>query len=351
MRLLLPILIALSGRVSFSAPAPAASGVVVSPGYFLEAAGTRILTIESQSEGKFSVSIFNLGSGGAYSRTVAIGELEDKGLVFGLRNEEGDAGPKYLATASQTKLTVKIKPGQPGAADGGFSGNYSRMTEEKFSNVMKKDYEFTEKKLETAVRDLAKRLKPDDKPGLAEWKKRWPEIRDRVVSGKVKAAQPATASKPGFSTAVSQQKPASYWMGQAEALNGAINFVMNGVPLGLPPGWEGRYEDGFGGFVDLETRKSGDLVIELNSQRGDSMNGKYDGRVPAKGIKPGRDGKEDTADFLDTNPDATKDGAPAMHVKLHRIGNFLVVETTEAQRYAGKGWFDGVYIKRSRPEE
>jgi hypothetical protein len=48
------------------------------------------------------------------------------------------------------------------------------------------------------------------------------------------------------------------------------------------------------------------------------------------------------AEAVIKNPEV-KDAAQQAWVRLTKIGRYLHVETENTQRYAGRGWFDGIY--------
>jgi hypothetical protein len=56
-----------------------------------------------------------------------------------------------------------------------------------------------------------------------------------------------------------------------------------------------------------------------------------------------------TAEFIITDPEVT-DPAKLARVRLTKIGRYLHVVTEKAQRYVGKGWFDGIYRGAPVPE-
>ena len=346
------------GSVENTAAAPA-PGSPPPPSTYRDEANNRYITLEWIEGGKVNVNL-RTGSMGSYGRWAGRGEQTPKGIVFSQLADENASTTEYIASGGGAKLTVKLKPGQKDAQDAGLSGVYVHISEEKVTSLLKKDAQDAEKRLDEAIRAASKKAPADDKAAYVEFKKRWPELRERLINAynsrdndkpkknpddrpKAPTTKPAT---------VGNDKTAAQWMRQAEVTITAANFISPGVPAGLQPGWEGIYDDGFGGTVDLHIQKIGALKFELNCGRADgAYNGTFEHKVmPGPRLKEGKDSKEATAEFIDDNPEV-KD-SPQTQIKFHRIGHFVVIETTEAQRYANRGWFDGIYLKRlQRPEE
>lgn len=359
MRQALAFTVALLLFTRLPAAPPALSGAPPPPITFQDESGNRFITLEYREDKKVKVAFRSVGAPGQYGRWFGDGEQTEKGIVFAQTVEEGDRGAFYLATGGQGRLVVKLKPGQSGAQDAGLTGAYHHVSEEKIASLLKKDAELAEKKIEETLKTAAHRFAAEDKPAFAEWKKRWPDLHKRLIalSGEVKfsasgvppkpgeAAKPASTSTPA-SPAVEQ---AAHWMAVAETAGSATAFLSQPLPTGLKPGWEGLYDDGFGGSVDIQELKSGGIKITLNASRlGNAQSGTVEEFIGADKVKNNPTGTEGTADFLDKNPDVT-DPAQQTQIHLHRIGHFLVVETQYAERYAGRGFFDGVYLKHPSP--
>ncbi len=328
------------------------------PVTFLDEAGTRFITIETFESGKVAVSFRSVGGPGSYGRWLGTGEQMPKGLEFSRKVEDdAAAGPVYLATGGQSRLAVKLKPGQAGIQDAGLSGVYHHISDEKVASLAKKDYDAAEKKLDEAIKAASHKAPADDKPTYAEWKKAWPALRDRIVA--LSGAKTPTSKTPPGSTkplseqqtpAVSAEKQASYWIERAEATGRAISFIGPGVPMGLKPGWEGNYDDGFGGSIEIFVVTNGDARFNLNAARGpEGAGGNIEGRVPADTIKTAKDGAS-TGEFRDNNK-ALNDGKPQTLLHFRRTGHFLIIESQYAERYSRRGWFDGIFMKRPPPKD
>lgn len=338
--------------IGLTAPAQAAPP----PLTYLDDAGTRFLTVESFDGGRVGIALRTVGGPGAYGRWLGTGQQTPKGIEFSQKAEDGaPTGAVYLAAGGQSRLVVKLKPGQAGAVDAGLSGNYHHVTDEKIAALAKKDFEAAEKKLDESIKAASHKAPAEDKPAYAEWKKAWPELRDRlsVLSiPKPAVADPqaaATRVAPGPVTSLSPEKQAAYWVQRAETTAAAANLVLAGVPPGLKSGWEGNYEDGFGGSMEIFVVSNGDARFTLNAGRGpDGAGGTIEGRMPASTIKTAKDGTS-TGEFTDNNTEL-KEGEQQTRLRFRRIGHFILIESQYAQRYAGSGWFDGIYIKRLPPK-
>ncbi len=166
------------------------------------------------------------------------GEQTDKGIVFAQAVEEGDRGAFYIATGGGGRLVVKLKPGQPGVPDGGLVGVYHHVTDDKIASLLKKDSELAEKKVEETLRLTAHHLAAEDRPAITEWKKRWPDLRNRLNANasmpkpKAGAAPPATPTKPATppppgqpAATPSGKDQAAYYMTLAETAGTATTFT------------------------------------------------------------------------------------------------------------------------------
>ncbi len=326
-----------------------AQGISAAPPLtFLNEAGNRFMTVEVLDGGKVRLSLRNAGEPGSYWNWSGTGQQTPKGIEFSLKaGEDEPAGPVYLAKESATKLTVKLKPGQTGVQDDGLSGVYRLITDEKIAQLAKKEYAAVEKKLDEAIKLASRKAPAADKPAYAEWKKAWPALRDRLsaLTGPKSAAE---ISGPAASEPVGQM--ATHWRQRSELAAAAINFISEEIPKGLKSGWEGKFADGFGGTMEIIMVSNGDAWFTINASRGgEGMSGMIEGGVPANTIKIANDGTS-TGEFTEQNT-RYKDGEQPARLHFRRIGHFLVVESQHAERHAGHGWFDGIYINRSSPNE
>ncbi len=329
---------------NFMAAILSAQGISAAPPLtFLNETGTQFITMETLDGGKFRVALRSVGEPGSYWNRSGTGQKMPKGIEFSLKSGEGDpAGPVYLATGSATRLTVKLKPGQDGVQDDGLSGVYRHATDEKIALLAKKDCDAVEKKLNEAIKLASSKASAEDKPAYVEWKKAWPALRDRLfaLNGSKWAAQ-----VPGAAAPEPSEKQAAYWMKRAEVIAAAINFISGEMPKGLKSGWKGNFDDGFGGAIEIFIVSNGDARFTINAARGqEGMSGMIEGGLPAKMIKTASDGTS-TGEFTEKNT-TLKEGEQPTHLHFRRIGHFLIVESRYAERYAGRGWFDGIYVMR-----
>jgi hypothetical protein len=122
----------------------------------------------------------------------------------------------------------------------------------------------------------------------------------------------------------------------------AIGFMNQPNDKLISPGWDGDYDDGFGGHVSLKLQPSGKLRINVNfSRAGDAQTGEMGGEILAENMKPSKD-KELSATFINNDPEIT-DATQQARIKIRRVGHYLFVETEKMERYAARGWFDGIY--------
>lgn len=341
------LLIVLSARAGSAAP----------PMTFMDEAGSRFITIETTEGGRVDVSLRTVAGPGAYGRWSGRGEQKSKGIEFSQAvDNPAAAGPVYVATGGQARLTVKLKPGQPGVQDAGLSGVYRHVSDEKIASLAKRDEAAADKNLDEAIRMASRKALAEDKPAYVEWKRLWPGLRDQLVAlltsrgAGPSRPTPAVKAVPGQATALPPEKQAAYWMQRAETTAAAINFISAGVPLGVKSGWDGNYDDGFGGSIEIVAVSNGDARFILKTSRGpDGAVGSIEGRMPAKTMSTAKDGTSKGV-FTDRNPEL-KQGEQQILLHFRRIGHFLVIESQHAERYTGKGWFDGVYLKRPPPKQ
>jgi hypothetical protein len=164
--------------------------------------------------------------------------------------------------------------------------------------------------------------------------------------GKVSVA----AKTKGKTAADSADKPAEHWLYLAQATSQGYYFI-NTLPdpkTGL--GWDGEYDDLGGGHASLRLSKDGKLRLSLSSQRINAPEaGTLDATAPPDKIVTAKNG-DLTAEFTVTDPEVT-DPTKLARIRLKKIGRYLQVTTEQAQRSAGRGWFDGIYRGAPAPAE
>ena len=267
--------------------------------------------------------------------------------------EDGEEkGLEYLASISQSKVTVKINAVKGKPQEGELVGVYHRVSDEKITAFARKDSEASDKKMDEALKLAAKNAAVVDKPALAEWKRRWPDLRIKLSSRKVKpdlnAMNPAVIAKAqlGQSKPAHAEKTTAHWMALAEASAAGMAFIGQKLPSGVAAGWDGEYDDGFGGSLTLKLQKSGELEFSFRCTReADSEEGYYAGKCPANLVKEIDGGKEATAEFNDKNEEV-KDSAQKTHVQFQRLGRAVLVEIEYPRSFMNRAWVDGIYVKR-----
>ena len=313
---------------------------------------TRIAKVTLADFGKTYVELRVTSAPGVASRWVADGERSEKEIVFA-RSVTADEvrGTFYVAVATDSSFKVKIKPGQDkDAKDEGVVGQYHRLTDERRLLLAKREFEAAEKRLEVTHKLVLKTSPEDDKPALTEIKQRWPALRERIASLRDKPQTAADANtKPpigsgGKSAAGAPELQPERWNLKSELTGTEIGYFEVKVYGKTKDGWEGDYSDGFGGSVNILQDKDGKLRFTLNGTRGDEDQA----NTLSGGAIVNSTGKELTAEFTDNNAEV-KDAALQTRVRFRRSGHYLYIETNKAERYTGRGWFDGVYRKQPTP--
>jgi hypothetical protein len=321
------------------------------PLHFYDEARFRHLTLTQAEFGRFKVDIRFVGGPGECSKWEGSGTKKEKEFVFS-RNvgEEENRGTVYIGTGGESRFLVKLKPKQEKALqDEGIVGEYRHVTEEKRFQLAKKELEAADKRLMELFKTMGKTLKGDDKPIAAEFKQRWPALRDRIMSLAYKAPAPAaTTTKPPLGAsprtddASADKNPDRLWA-MVEADSAEIGFVSGQIDPKVKETFDGDYNDGFGGSLSIyQNAQSGDVRFTLNCNRGaDAQTGELTGAIPAKPIRKDAptDGWLDYTHKDEAVPDASKQ----IHIRLKRVGHYVIVES---ERNASKAWFDGIYRKQ-----
>lgn len=316
--------------------------------YFDEVA-SRHLTVTGADFGKVVIEIRFVGAGSS-SRWFGDGTQKDKEITFAQTvGEDQERGTFFVAKGGESKLEIGYKPGQRTPQDAGINGLYRHITDEKRLSLARKESGVSDDMLGQILKAAPKSWPSEDKPVAGEWKNRWPDLLQRWMGLIFKPAAPAPAAKPlpgvgvKADDASSPEKQADYWIARTETTNMAIGFLS--VPLDklIPPGWDGEYDDGFGGHVSLRLGRDGILRFSLTCTRGsgDGQTGELTGRIPVSALK-----KEKNGDFIAgyKHHDAElKPEEQQATVSLRKTGHFLFVETQYAERYRGRAWFDGIY--------
>ena len=140
----------------------------------------------------------------------------------------------------------------------------------------------------------------EDRRVATEWKTRWPELLKRWMGLVFKPSPtPAPATKAPLGTAGrpgdagGPEKDADHWIALTETTAMALGFLGTAPDKSAPLGWDGEYDDGFGGHASLRMGKDGILRFSLTCTRGsgEGQTGELIGRVPATAVKQEKTGE------------------------------------------------------------
>lgn len=310
--------------------------------HYFDETTMRHLTLEKGEFGNTNLTVRFAADPGSAGTWVGNGQRKDKELMFARITGEGeDRGTFFIAEISESKVKVAYKPGQKEPQDAGINGEYRRASDTKFLQLAKKEFQAANDRLIENLKAATKSWQAGDKPALSLWKEQWPALRQRWMDAALgKTAPPADAkAKAAADTA---EKPAEHWLYLAQATAQGYYFVgtMPDPKTGL--GWDGEYDDLGGGHASLRLSKDGKLRLSLSSIRiTETEAGTIDATALPDKITISKNGHL-SAECTVTDGEVT-DPAKQTRVRLTKIGRYLHVETEQAQRYAGKGWFDGIY--------
>ncbi len=325
--------------------------------HYYDETTNRHLTVTNGDFGKVLVAIRSIGGPGSFSRWLGDGNRKDKEIIFAQTvGEDQERGTFFVAKGGESKLEVGYKPGQREPQDAGINGLYRHITEEKRLSLARKEFDFADDALAQLFKTAPKSWAVEDRPAAGEWKNHWADLRVRWMGLIFKPAiipvtktAPGTAPKP--SDIVPPEKQADYWIALSETTGMAIAFISAPMDKLIPPGWEGDYDDGFGGHVNLRMRDKGVMRVSLTCTRGsgDGQTAELSGDIPAASLKSEKN-KDLITTYTHTDAELKPADKPAV-VRLRKFGHFLFVETGHAERYAGRAWFDGIYRWTPPPKE
>jgi len=317
---------------------------------FYDETNMRHLSLSSEGLGSTTVTVRAASDPGNAGTWVGNGDRNDKSLLFSRIVGEGeDRGTVFLAEISESKVKIDYKPGQREPIDAGINGEYRRTSETKFLQLTKKEFQAANDRLIESLKLATKSWQTSDRPALMLWKAQWPDLRERWMNAAIE--KPTLPVDPKVKTAqpTPTDKPAQYWIYLAQATAQAFYFV-SALPdpkTGL--GWDGEYDDLGGGHVSLRLSKDGKLRVSISSQRiNEAEAGTLDATAPADKVMKDKNG-DLSAEFTVIDPEIT-DPSKLPRIRLKKIGRYLQVETEQAQRSAGRGWFDGIYRGSPVPE-
>lgn len=265
------------------------------------------------------------------------GEKRDGGLVFAATvPEEGmDRGPFFTAKLSDTKVLIDFRTEKADQPDPGIRGEFRKISEEKRVQLAKKESKAAEERLELAWKNASRDGGPADKAIVNEWKSWWPKLREKWL--KV-AAQP------------SDDKSADHWLKAAQATMLAYSFNEQRVDAKHSGGWEGEYDDGFGGHVSIRVLKDKRLRVTINCTRGsEAQSDELSLDVPVEAQKD-KGGERTASAFARPPMVETPEAAKSHRVMLRRKGAGLWVEVLRQGTANTSAWLDGIYRWYPVPE-
>jgi hypothetical protein len=299
----------------------------------------RHLTLEKEDFGNTSITVRFAGDPGSAAIWQGHGQRKDKTLLFArVANEGEDRGTFYIAEISESKVKVDYRPGQKEPQDVGINGEFRRASETKYLQLAKKEFQAANERLVQTLKASTKSWQASDRPALALWKDQWPGLRQQwmlAATGKLDSNTP--------------EKSAEDWLYLAQATAQGYYFLGSMPDPKTSLDWDGEYDDLGGGHVSLRLSKDGKLRLGMTSQRiHETEAGTLEATALPGNISRNQD-QQLTAEFIITDPEVT-DPAKLARVRLTKIGRYLHVVTEKAQRYVGKGWFDGIYRGAPVPE-
>jgi len=300
--------------------------------YYHEEESGRQVKVRETDAASVEVEIRFPGEPGYFSRWMGKGTRTGNEIVF-TRNigAEEDPGAKFTAKLG-SRLEIEFAPDQVEPADEGFQGEYRRISEERHLSLAVRESKSAEEALEKVQRQWG----GSKDANLVEWRRRWPDLRRRWM-GRNPVNPAPDETTPGAS--------ADHWLAVVESTGMAIAFFNPPVPeMPVPPDGSGDYDDGFGGRVSVRARADGSYRLGFGWQRGDleAMGSEFSFDLPAAEVKRARGGDDWTADFVHADASVPA-GEPRARFRLHKSGRYLWVEATDATRYVGRAWIDGIY--------
>ncbi|MFO1482586.1 MAG: hypothetical protein U1F71_04395 [Verrucomicrobiaceae bacterium] len=349
-----PILLPSSMRalllVSLAGGVLAATPVTIT--HYFDETSQRHLTVQNVTATKVIVSLRWAADPGAAGMWTGNGERRDNQLVFAATVDEGQDRGAFFVAKGEGKLEVAFRPNQKMPQDPGILGTYKHVSDEKYAQLMKKEFQAAEDRLAGTWKNASRTWPVEDKAMVTDWKSRWLGLRDRWMA---LAYQPPGPPKlaPGVlmplpsKDATTKEKDASYWLKLAQATAMGYSFMQQPPDMKSKGEWNGEFDDGFGGHVSLRLAKDGKLRVSLSCTRYGELQGMdVSGAIPAEVLKT--KGDESTAESVFKEEDPARE----THVTLRRKGGFLWLETKISPPLPAKSaWFDGIYRWSPVPTE
>lgn len=300
----------------------------------------RHLTLGKGEFGTTRVTVRFAGDPGSAGQWIGQGSRKDKDLTFARIVGEGeDPGTSFNAKISESKVDIAFKPDQKAPQDAGINGSYRRVSESKLLQLVKKEFQAADDRLQASLKAATKTWDRRDRAALDLWKNHWPAVRQRWINLGIPKTTP---SNPTAEKAAAADKTAKDWLQVAQATARGYYFIETLPDPKTGVDWDGEYDDLGGGHASLRLGKDGKLRISLANSRleGDEA-ATIEATATPEQISKGKNG-ELVAAFDLKDPELKEPNKP-LQVRLTKIGRYLHIETENAARYSGRGWFDGIY--------
>jgi hypothetical protein len=331
----------------FAMPLAAATRVTR---YHDEAGGRHLTLTETDSKRVEVLVRWNWDPGSTMVWT-GQGEKRESGLLFAaaVEDETQDRGPFFTAKVTDTKMVVFFRTEKPDQPDPGIRGEFRRISEEKWLQLAKKEFQTANTRLESAWKNTLRDGRTDDKALVQDWKLRWPKLRELwMKNAYIPPTPPTTETKPGLlekpTTTIPPEKDGEHWIKLAQATMLAYSFNEQRVDVKNDGGWDGEYDDGFGGHVSIRTAKDGRLRVSLSCTRGNEAQGSdLNIEIPNSALR--QKGGKRYAEITTRPPEAESPESPKnVRVMLRREGGGLWVDVSRpATAVTQAAWMDGIY--------
>lgn len=326
--------------------------------HYYDEVGFRHLTLQPLNASVVEVQVRFASDPGGSGVWLGQGTRKDGHILFAAIVEEGQDRGTYFIAKGEGKLEIEYKPGQKMPQDPGILGAYRRISEEKRLQLTKKEFQAAEDRLAATIKTARTTWPAEDKAMPADWKARWPALRERWMKIAYQSPEPAkSGSKPPLMPSATKERPAAatdvdYWLKLAQATAMGYYFMQQMPDSKSQEAWAGDYNDGFGGSVSIRKSQDGKLRVSLTCTRVSELQGAdLQGNVPPEAVKEKKGTEPATAEAIFTEPNVVE-AAKDVRVILKRKGAFLWVETQRQQEPAGRlAWFDGIYLWAPVPVE
>lgn len=326
------------------------SSVAVEPAMsrYFDEVGMRHLTLKPLTGNRaIEVSVRWAADPGSMAVWQGQGTRQENQIVFAAVVEEGqERGTFFIAKGGESKMEIGFRPGQKMPQDSGILGVYRHISDEKFLHLARKESQAADDRLAAALKNASRTWPTEDKQMVVDWKAQWPGLRERWMNIAYQAPEaPKPTSSQPFAADKKQavpEKGAGYWLKLAQTTALGYSFMQQQPDAqSKRSSWDGDYNDGFGGGVNIRRLKDGRLRVSLSCSRVSELQGMdLSGAIPAKSVKS-KNG-ELTAEGVFIRQEVSED-AKEVRVTLRRKSGFLWVETQAKPLPGSKAWLDGIY--------